>query len=57
MTNRYRADPTAIAAMKHDGIGWDHDLRGGRIQGLDAQPLGPLERLTKRLKGHRNGTS
>lgn len=28
-TQRYRADPEALAAMKRDGTGWGHDLECG----------------------------
>lgn len=28
-TKRYCADPEALAAMKHDGMGWGHDLDCG----------------------------
>lgn len=54
---RYYANPQAIAALKRDGIGWDHNLRSGSLEGLDSPPLGPLARLNHRLKGHFNGTT
>ena len=28
-TQRYCADPQALAAMKRDGLGWGHDLECG----------------------------
>ncbi|PUB19326.1 hypothetical protein [Yoonia sediminilitoris] len=28
-SKRYCADPQAIAAMAHDGLGWGHDLQCG----------------------------
>ncbi|WP_341365651.1 hypothetical protein [Yoonia sp. BS5-3] len=28
-TQKYCADPAAIAAMKRDGLGWGHDLECG----------------------------
>lgn len=39
-TTRYCADPAALTAMKHDGLGWGHDLECGCFRDT-ARPAKP----------------
>jgi hypothetical protein len=36
-TTRYCADPEALSAMKHDGLGWGHDLDCGCFHDVSRQ--------------------
>jgi len=51
ITERYCADPEALSAMKHDGLGWGHDLECGCFHDK-ARPKEPngLVRLLTVLK-------
>jgi hypothetical protein len=50
-SKRYCADPQALAAMKHDGLGWGHDLECGCFHdvGRNTKPSG-LTRVINALK-------
>ncbi|MEM9786855.1 MAG: hypothetical protein AAF801_10175 [Pseudomonadota bacterium] len=41
-TERYCADPEALAALKRDGLGWGHDLECGCFEAPAAQRSRPL---------------
>ena len=51
ITERYCADSEALSAMKHDGLGWGHDLECGCFHDK-ARPKEPngLARLLTVLK-------
>lgn len=50
-TQRYCADPQAIAAMKRDGLGWGHDLECGCFE-MAARTVRPsfLAQLIEKFK-------
>lgn len=37
-TQRYCADPDALAALKRDGMGWGHDVECGCFQDVIRSP-------------------
>ncbi|SIT77292.1 hypothetical protein SAMN05421665_0538 [Yoonia rosea] len=44
-TQRYCADPEALAALKRDGLGWGHDLECGCFYDSPRRKSGPFARL------------
>ena len=51
LTQRYCADPQALAAMKRDGLGWGHDLECGCFEDAAPPPRsGALSRLVNTLR-------
>ena len=53
-TERYCADPEALSAMKHDGLGWGHDLECGcfhdKARPKEPKRFGPLADCSKKEK-------
>jgi len=44
-TQRYCADPEALAALKRDGLGWGHDLECGCFYDNPRRKSGSFARL------------
>ncbi|WP_342075882.1 hypothetical protein [Yoonia sp. SS1-5] len=50
-TRRYQMSPQAIAALRHDGTGWDHDITRGCLRlTYDDGRQTRLTRLSQRIR-------